>query len=127
MNRQSGVTVIELGVSYDSLNDQCLQEFGSTLLGEATHANPPRLVIDLTHTEYIGSSFLELLVRAWKRIKQRDGVMALCGAQPFCVEVLQITRLNSLWPVYASTGEAIAALADTNGGGGQGEQSQPSD
>jgi anti-sigma B factor antagonist len=119
VTRQSDVTVVQLGPNYDSLNDEALAEFGEALLAEATHAEPPRLVVDLSPTDYIGSSFLELLVRAWKRIKERDGVMALCGVRPFCAEVLQVTRLSTLWAVHATPEEAVAALTQ---GGKQGAE-----
>jgi len=114
--RQSGVSIIYVGPSCKSLNEEALREFGGALLAEATHADPPRLVVDLSHTEYIGSSFLELLVRAWKRIKARDGALALCEARPFCLEVLEHTRLNSLWPAYSTRDEAVAALSALNKG-----------
>lgn len=108
--RESDVTVIELGPSYDSLDDEALSEFGGTVLDEAAHAEPPWVLLDLSGTSYIGSSFIELLVRAWKRLQQRGGALALCGVQPFCREVLNITRLDSLWPIYANRGDAIAAI-----------------
>jgi anti-anti-sigma factor len=111
MNRvidQRGVTVIELGPRYESLDQAALMEFGGLLLSEATHAEPPRLVLDLRQTAYIGSSFIELLVRAWKRLKSRNGTMVLCGVQPFCAEVLETTRLDNLWPIHTTRGEALA-------------------
>lgn len=114
MNRvidAQGITVIELGPRYESLDQASLMEFGGLLLSEASHASPPLLVLDLSQTTYIGSSFIELVVRAWKRLKSRRGTLALCGVQPFCAEVLQITRLDRLWPTYATRGEALAALA----------------
>jgi anti-anti-sigma factor len=123
--RQSGVTIIELGPSYDSLNEEALQDFGGALLSEATHTEPPRLVVDLSETSYIGSSFLELLVRAWKRLKERDGNLVLCGAQPFCVEVLEVTRLNTLWAIYSTREEAVAALTDQPNRGDEGGQKRP--
>jgi anti-anti-sigma factor len=123
--QQSGITIIELGPSYDSLNDEALQEFGGALLSEATHAEPPRLIVDLSETSYVGSSFLELLVRAWKRLKERDGLLALCGVQPFCAEVFQVTRLDSLWPIYPTRVEAVAALAGQPNKGDEGGEKQP--
>ena len=105
-----GITVLELDPSYDSLDQRLLDEIGELLLAQATYADPPRLILDLTHTSFIGSSFIELLVQAWKRLKQRKGNMALCGLQPFCAEVLRTARLDTIWPVYPSRSEAVAAL-----------------
>jgi len=110
--RKQGVTIVEAGPSYDSLDEEALIEFGAALLDGATHAEPPRLIVDLAPTQRIGSRFIELLVRAWKRLRQRSGTMAICGLQPYCSEVLQVTHLDSLWPTYPTQDEAIAALAD---------------
>ena len=109
--RDRDVTIIELGPSYDSLDEAALTETGGVLLGEAVHAEPPTLLLDLSGTRFIGSRFIELLVQAWKRLGQRGGVMALCGVQPFCSEVLHTTKLDTLWRSYVTRDEGVAALA----------------
>ncbi len=108
-----GITVIELGPQYDSLHERVLEEFGEVLLVEASHADPPRLVLDFSQTHLVGSRFIELLIQAWKRLRQRSGTMALCCVQPFCSEVLQTTRLDSIWPIYATRDEAIAGSRES--------------
>lgn len=111
VSRDSNVTVIELGPSYDSLNEAALAESGGVLLGEAVHAEPPRLLLDLSGTQFIGSRFIELLVRTWKRLRERGGTMALCGVQPFCGEVLHTTKLDTLWNSYPTRADGVTALA----------------
>lgn len=111
ITQSQGVTIIEPGASYDSLDERSLEEFGEVLLAEATYADPPRLLLDLSRTAFIGSSFIELLVQAWKRLKHRRGDMALCALQPFCAEVLRIARLDTIWPIYASQRDALAAMS----------------
>jgi anti-anti-sigma factor len=111
VSREQDVTVIEFGPSYDSLDENALEQTGDLLLAEALGADPPRLLLDLSETSFIGSSFIELLVRAWKRLKDRGGTMALCGVQPFCKEVLQITRLDTLWEVFPDRPGAVDFLA----------------
>lgn len=102
--------MIEAAERYDSLNASALEEFGEALLAEATYADPPWLIIDLTRTVFVGSSFIELLIQAWRRVRQRKGKMALCGVQPFCAEVLHTTRLDTIWSIYPTRAEAVAAL-----------------
>lgn len=115
IQRDGKVTVVDLGPKSQSLSldGQALQQFSTTLLTQAAEAEPPLLLIDLSSTNYISSSVLEALVRAWKRIKERQGVMALCGVEPFCLEVLQITRLSTLWKMYPTRAEGVAALSST--------------
>ena len=46
--RHNEITVIELGPSYESLDDDALEEIGGLLLTEATIADPPRVVLQTT-------------------------------------------------------------------------------
>ncbi len=106
-----GVTIVEFGPRYESLDDVVLTEDGGVLLGEAYHATPPWVLLDLSQTSFIGSRFIELMVRAWKRLQERGGKMAVCGVQPFCAEVLRTTKLDTIWDVKATREEGILALA----------------
>ena len=110
VSRQGDVTVIELGSSYESLDDRVLGEIRGVLLGEAMESEPPRMVLDLSGTDYIGSAFIELLVRVWKRLTERGGAMVLCGLRSFCAEVLRVTGLDGLWKSFPTQDQAVAAL-----------------
>lgn len=110
VQRQRDVTILHLGSSYSSLEPKVLEEFGEVLFSEAIYADPPFLVLDLSQTRFIGSSFVELLVRAWKRLRQREGSLAVCGLQPFCSEVFRATNLDKVWPCYPTQKEAVDAL-----------------
>jgi anti-anti-sigma regulatory factor len=63
-------------------------------------------------TEFFGSSFIEVLFRVWKRLNtQPHPKFAISGLQEYCREVLEVTHLDSLWPLYATRDEAVAALS----------------
>jgi len=109
--RQDDVTIIELGPSYESLDDETLEEIGGLLLTEATVADPPRVVLDLSRTTYLGSTFIELLVRAWKRLRERGGTLVLCGLQPYCQEVLHVSRMDTLFEILPTRDRAVAAAS----------------
>jgi len=115
ISRQQDVTVVELGPSYQSLDAGVLQDVTGVLLTEATRADPPRMVLDLSATSYLGSAFIELLVRAWKRLTERGGTMVLCGLRPYCAEVLRVTRLDHLWKTFPTRDQAVAALGKAPG------------
>jgi len=111
VTREHDVTILQLDASYASLDDKPLEELGEVLLSEASFAVPPRLLLDMSPTLFIGSRFIELLVRAWKRIRTRDGSLALCGVQQLCGDVLRVSRLDTLWPEYPTRSEAVTAMA----------------
>ncbi len=119
LHREHDATILELQSDYASLDQVGLADFGGQLLSEATYAEPPYLILDLSQTQFIGSAFLELLVRAWKRVRQRGGAILLCGLQPLCRQVLETSRLYDLWPSFPTRDEALKAVAElraTSGG-----------
>lgn len=110
--REEGLTIVELGASYDSLDEKVLEEIEKVLLGEASKTNPPWIILDMSNTTFIGSSFIGILIRTWKRVRERDGVMVLCGVQPFCRETLENTRLwGTLWQTYPTLADAVSAVS----------------
>jgi anti-anti-sigma factor len=110
--RDQDVTVVELDAEYDSFDMLRLQQVHDLLVALAQTVTPPRLVLDLRQTRFLGSAFLEMVFRAWKRLQERQGAFALCCLQPYCAEVIKATRLDHLWPSYATREEAVRALAE---------------
>ncbi len=110
LTQQNDVTVIELGPAYDSTDEEVLEELGGLLLTQAATVDPPHVVLDLSNTGFIGSSFIELLVRAWKRLTERGGAFVMCGVQPFCKEVIRTTHLNTLWETFPDREQAVRSL-----------------
>ena len=110
VSQEHGVTIIELGPSYAALDYEAIDDCSEVLLSQSNLADPPRLILDMSETTFIGSSFIELLVRAWKRIKKRDGMMAFCGLRPFCREVMAVSHLDTIWPIYANRQQALRDL-----------------
>jgi len=107
---EQGVKVVLTGPSYTGLQVDALEELGRVLLSEADQATPPRLVIDMSETTFISSSFIETLIRAWKRIKNRQGTMVLCAVHPLCREILQVAHLDTIWPIYDTRSQAVASV-----------------
>lgn len=109
--RENNVTIIELGLSYDSLDQDKLDEIGGILLGEARHAEPPLLVVDFTQTKYVGPGFLRLLLHAQQWVKERDGRLCVCGPKDFSREVIDSTKLNEVLEIFPSRADAVAELS----------------
>jgi anti-anti-sigma factor len=110
LETQQSVTVVGFDAGPLSLHEASIDELREPMLN-AARAEPPLLVVDLTHVEFFGSSFIELLFRMWKRIQHRAGQFALCGLSPYCEEVLSVTNLDKLWPNYPTREQAVAALS----------------
>lgn len=109
---ENGVTVIALGPEFETLDEMKLDQIREAILAVADRAPVPAAVlIDLSHTKFFGSSFIEVLFRVWNRVNQSGGKFAICGLNSYCREILQITHLDTVWKTFATRQEALAWLA----------------
>ena len=112
ISRRNGVTIVALGSEYENIDESSLDELTKAILDVASTADPPHVVLDLAHTQFFGSSFIEVLFRAWNRLNAREGGrFALSGLTKYCREVIGTTHLDRLWRVYANADEAVEALS----------------
>ena len=65
------------------------------------------IVVDLTGVSFIDSTVLGVLVAAYRRQEDAGGTFKLVVTEPRVLKVLEITDLNSVFPVYASVDEAV--------------------
>lgn len=107
---QEGITIVEVDSQYDSLDVAKLNEFGTQLLSAVAAANPPLVLLDMGRTTFIGSSFLGLLIRAWKRLRDRQGGLALCNVNKTCSEVLRASKLDMIWHIFPDRDAALRQL-----------------
>ena len=112
IGQECGVTVVALGPEYENLDEPLLERLRTAILEAADRAEPPRLLVDLSHPKFFGSAVIEILGEAWKRVRERGGVFSLCGVAPYCAEVLRVTRLDRVWAMYPTRDEAVRALSE---------------
>ena len=99
--------------SLETLDDSNLDHVKEVVLHAAQSADPPWVVVDLSHITFFSSSFIEVLFRAWNRLNARDGgKFSICGLSPYCAEVLQITHLDQVWQIDDSREDAVRAMLD---------------
>ena len=91
--------------------DEGLEEDAAAMIMEPIRDQDGALVIfDLSPVDYFGSIFLALLIRCWKLALARGGTMALAGVSERAKELLRLTSLDIVWPIYATRREAMEAL-----------------
>lgn len=112
IQRHGDVTCIGLGVEFETLDETLLDRVRSSLLDAVSAVPaPPRIVLDLHHTKFFGSSFIEVLFRIWNRVNASNGRFAIAGMSPYCREVMAITHLDKLWTLTASVDEAVTVVS----------------
>jgi len=71
------------------------------------------VLLNLAGTEYIDSSGLGALVRMLRVLQAAGGDLKLCELSPTVVRVLEVTNMSTLFLVYGSEQEALAAFTRT--------------
>ena len=105
------VTIVVFGPDMKQLDEINVADIGNKLVDVAGRIAQPKLILDLSLTEFFGSSFIEALFRVWRKLNDRpDAKFGIACLQPYCREVLEITHLDRLWPLFESREEAIKAF-----------------
>jgi anti-sigma B factor antagonist len=90
------------------------------IVEEALSSSGP-VIVDLTECEFIDSTGIALVVRAWQRIEaeeaERGRRLIVCSSNEQVGRVLEISGLGQSIPIHTSREEGLTAL--------RGETSQP--
>jgi len=111
--KEHDVTIVAFGPDSARITEDCIPELLQLLLSAVDGARPSVLV-DLSHVEFFGSSFIEVLFRVWNRVQQSQGRFSLCALTPNCAEVIEVTNLDRLWPTFPTREAALQALQGQN-------------
>jgi anti-sigma B factor antagonist len=98
-------SVVKLMEQVDSVTSAELE----ATLQTAMAANPRLLICQFTTTRYISSGGLRVLLLAAKNLKRAGGQLALvCHKTNYVYEVLELTGITHLVPVFETLEEAMA-------------------
>jgi anti-sigma B factor antagonist len=111
ISKQDNVTIVTLGPEYENLDEMILGNLQSSLLATVDEATHPLLVLDLSNTQFFGSSFLEVLLQVHNRLTSKEGGrFAISGLTTYCAEVISITHLDRVWETFPTVEEAVDTL-----------------
>lgn len=84
-------------------------------LEDAVASGDAAVLIDLSDCEFIDSTGIAMIVRAWQRLDrdadgEGDGKVMICSDNDQVRRVLEITGLELSIPIHSSRDEALAAL-----------------
>jgi anti-sigma B factor antagonist len=67
-----------------------------------------RIIVNLEGVAFMDSTGLGVLVGGLKRVKERNGELAIAGAQGTVLRVLNVTGLNAVFPLHESVTSATS-------------------
>ena len=110
IERRGEVTVITATEQLEHIEFGLEEAVSDLILKPLQRQEQPQVVFDLSRVKFFGSMFLAVLIRCWKLVVRRGGSMVLSGVDERSRELLRITSLDMVWPIYQSKREAIEAL-----------------
>lgn len=110
IERHGEVTLITATPALETLDSTLEEQVADLIMGPLRQQESPMIVFDLSQVDYFGSMFIAVLLRCWKLSSSRGGMMALSGVTKHARELLRLTSLDMIWPIYDTRREAIDAL-----------------
>src|SRR6516164_11320432 len=107
IERRGDLTVITVTEAVERIDFGLEEQVSDLILRPLRRQDNPSIVFDLTRAETFGSMFLALMIRCWKLALSQGGTMALCGVSDRTRELLRVTALDMVWPIYESKHEAL--------------------
>ncbi len=80
------------------------------VLAEGIERGRVRIVIDLTDTTFLDSTALGVLIGAVKRLRARDGALALVNVDENVGKTFEITGLDQIFTIVGTREEALRAV-----------------
>jgi len=110
IERRGELTVVSATPALESIGMGLEDQAAELIFDPIRHDVEPLIVFDLSQIDYFGSVFLGVLLRCWKMVQAKGGTMALSGVSARAKELLHLTSLDFVWPIYADRREAVEAL-----------------
>jgi len=110
IERHGGLTLVIASPALETLDASFEHQMTQLLLNALRDAPEPLVVFDLVRVDFFGSMFVAVLLRCWKHITSRGGTMVLSGASTQVKQLLHVTSLDMIWPLYPDRRSAMDSL-----------------
>ena len=102
---RDGNTVLSVNGRIDTLTAPELEQAINTEIG---HGNK-KILVNFSGVSYISSGGLRVLLATAKKLKNPGDKFGICGLQPEVLKVFKLAGFTSIFSIYPSEVEALAA------------------
>jgi anti-anti-sigma factor len=110
LGRHGDVLVVTPRRSLSSLDERSITAEANHILAILNGEPMKNVVLDFQQTDSFGAAALGWLIRLRDRVRRCHGRMAFCHLSDHEQEILWITGLDQLWPIWASRSKALEAI-----------------
>lgn len=102
------VWLVEVSGRLDPMLNPRLDDVLTDLLDK----NYNNIIVDLSQTNYINSGGLRCLVSAWRKARQSEGNVWLCGLNGRLQEIFSMVGFDKVFQIYPSLAAAQAVISE---------------
>lgn len=114
IERRGDVAVITPSAEIENMPENLIEQAAQIVLAPLKEQPPGGLIVDLSRVNYFGSVFISFLLRCHLLVKKRGSELILTGVSDKARELLRVMSLDTLWAIYESREEALAALGGSD-------------
>lgn len=112
VKRHGDVAVIVPSPEVENLSEAAINTAAQMVIAPLKEDPPTHLIVDLEGVRYFGSAFIAFLLRCHLPVKQQGGELVIAGVNDRIRELLRTTALDTIWALYNTRSDAMAALTD---------------
>jgi anti-sigma B factor antagonist len=114
IERRGDVAVITPSAEIENMPENLIEQAAQIVLAPLKEKPPGGLIVDLGRVNYFGSVFISFLLRCHLLVKKQGSELILTGVSEKARELLRVMSLDTLWAIYESRDEALAALGGSD-------------
>ncbi len=92
----NNIWLVDVNGRLDQTQNSELEQLLNDLLTNGRY----QLIIDLSQTSYINSGGLRILVTAWRKTKQQEGDLVLCGLNARLQEIFSMVGFDKVFRIF---------------------------
>ncbi len=110
IQRNGEITIIQF-LDRNILDEANIQQIGEEIASIIDAAGDPKLVLSFDNVDHLSSAALGTLITINNKIRAKQGQLRLANINQQIYEVFTITKLDKLFNIDKSTGEAVEKLS----------------
>jgi len=109
MHVQDGITCVQF-IDTKIIDIKTINQIGTELLELIEKRAVRKMLIDMQNVQYLSSAMLGKLMSVHKALRANKGTLKIAGIAPTLFEVFAITRLDKVFEIHPTFGDAISAF-----------------
>ena len=105
-----GETVIARFTRATLTDDENIEQLGRELFSLVDQFDRRKVVLDLSHVEYVTSSVLGKIITLHRKLHRKDGTLVICHVKGGVEDVMRTSRLLEYFNVARDVDGALARL-----------------